>query len=235
MNLSCRTCFRRLALVLMLASVTGASLATPLRPDVFACDDGRIRVDGSAPDAAAEICAVMADLRDALAPCGLLQVRPLTVEVIAQVEHPLGACFAAFDCRDEVISVLDPALYAAAIPGAEPYARLPARVTMRALLAHELAHALATQSAPRPVAAVDQEYIAAAMELDTMEPGWRAVYLDAIGAEEPPGAGLVDIWIYALAPRAFAANAWRHFALPGNGCDLVGLILAGEASFARPR
>lgn len=232
---SCRPDFRRLALVLLLAAGTGASLATPLRSGDFACDDAGFRVTGSAPGEAATICAILRDLRDALAPCGLAQVRPLAVQVVAQVEHPSGTCFAAYDCHYEVIRVLDPAAYSTAIPAEQPYARLPASVTLRAFLAHELAHALATQSAPRPLAPVDQEYIAAAMEIETMEPGWRAVYLAAIGPALPPGEGLIDIWIYALAPRDFAANAWRHFALPGNGCGLVARIVAGEASFARPR
>lgn len=218
--------------VLLLASALAAGPAPALRAGDLACAEPGFSVTGADPARAAEICATAAGLRVALDDCGLAQDRPLTIEVVTQVLHPVGSCFAAYDCHFEAIRVLDPALYPTAIPPGEPYARLPAPVVLRALLAHELAHAFATQTAARALAPVDQEYIAAAMELETMEPGWRRVYLDALGPEVPPSAGLIDIWIYALAPRAFAANAWRHFALPGNGCDLIGRIVAGEASFA---
>ena len=228
-----RRALRCTGAVLLLASALAAGPAPPLRAGAeVACAEAGFAVAGADPELAAAICATVAGLSPALGGCGLPQDRPLRIEVVAQVLHPVGACFAAYDCHFEAIKVLDPALYASAIAPEEPYARLPAPVVLRALLAHELSHALATQAAGRALAPVDQEYIAAAMELETMEPGWRRVYLDALGPEVPASAGLIDIWIYALAPRAFAANAWRHFALPGNGCDLIGRIVAGEASFA---
>ena len=221
-----------IAVALFLPALAEPGRAKPVQSAPFACTADGFFVSGADAALAAEICATTTDLRAALAACGLAQDRPLTIALVAQVLHPVGACYAAYDCHFEAIKVLDPALYLAAIPPEEPYARLPAPVVLRALLAHEMAHALATQTAPRALAPVDQEYIAAAMELETMDPRWRRVYLDAVGPQVPPSAELVDIWIYALAPRAFAANAWRHFGEPGNGCDLIGRIVAGEASFA---
>lgn len=229
----CRQVLLASARAVLLLAGFGPGLDVTARADPVVCAEGGFSVAGADAAQAVAICATVDGLRRVLEGCGLPQARPLLVEVVAEVQHPVATCFATFDCHHDLIQVLDPSLYADLIAPAEPYARLPADVVLRALLSHELAHALAAQSAVRVLSPVDQEYIAAAMELDTMEPRWRRVYLDAVGPDAQPSAGLVDIWIYALAPRAFAANAWHHYALPGNGCDLIRRIVAGETSFAR--
>lgn len=218
------------------ALALAVSLALPARSDPAACPDGSFRVETGSAALAAEVCALAPRIRDDLEACGLTQSRPLSVEIVEGLSHPLGTCLAWYDCDLDLIRLTDPASYGAVLEASHPYAALPAPVLFRAVLTHEMTHALLTQGAGgRAIAPVDQEYVAAAMELDLMEPEWREVLLEAAPVELPPRAGLIDIWIYRLEPRKFATNAWQHFSLPQNGCGLVRRIAAGEVSLGRKR
>lgn len=214
-------------LALALGLAAGAVGADP-RP----CPDPRFVTD--APDLALHnsVCAIASDSAGRLEGCGLTLARPLLIEIVGTVEHPFADCLAAFDCDLDRIRVTDPARFPERIPAAEPYADLPPEVLLRALLTHELAHAMVEHSTPeRSIAPVDHEYIAAAMELDALPPDWRQHLLDRAGIDTPR-AGLINIWIYRLEPRRFAANAWVHFSQPANGCALVARIVDGAFSFA---
>lgn len=195
------------------------------------CPDPRISVTGADAALGERICAVSASVAPGLEACGLPLAAPLVVEVVGTVTHPLGDCLAAYDCTRDVVRVSDPATWPDLLGARQPYALLPEDVLLAALLTHEMAHALALRAAPG-LALVDQEYIAAALELDLMDPAWRQVLTNAAPVSLPPREGLITQGIYALAPRKFATNAWQHFSLPEHGCGLVRSILAGEASFA---
>lgn len=216
----------------VLISIAAASIALS---DRLACDDGMFVVEADDSNLASRLCQMSSEIRTGLAACGLEQLRPLEIEVSAVVTHPLPNCLAYFDCDYDLIQITDPASLPAATAGDPVFSLLPSEVTLRALLTHELAHALATQMAgERVIRMVDQEYIAAAMELDLMEPASRKLLLDIVDADQTPYGGLIDIWIYRFEPRVFAVNAWRHFSLDENGCILVGRLVAGEFSFAQP-
>lgn len=205
----------------------------PAGADALPCDDPLISVEASDDDLRARLCTMTSDLRTSMTECGLSQKSPITIEVVPALNQPFGDCLASYNCADNVIQITDPASFPDALLSGTPYAALPPQVTLRALLTHELAHALATQTAGGDVLArVDQEYIAAALELDLMAPEWRAEYLRLAPVGLPPRLGLIDALIYALSPRKFAVNAWQHFRLPENGCPLIRQVVAGETSFA---
>ena len=211
-------------------------VASPLGAEPVACPDPRLAVESANPALAMEICDVVADVGERLEECGLLQSAPLTIEVVGGLSHPMGECLAYFDCDRETIRLTDPSLYASLLDPEVIYALLPPETAMRALLTHELGHALIDQmSEGRDGPLVDHEYIAAAMELDLMEPDWRETVIAAAPVSLPPKPGLVDIFLYYLAPRKFAVNAWQHFSLPENGCALIRRIVEGEMTFDLPK
>lgn len=222
------------ALAILAFLALSAPPAEAAGPDPHACDDGSFQILAPSAELADAICTILLETRAGLAPCGLVQTLPIDVEVLDHIPAPPGPCLAHFDCDARVIRVLDPARFAGTLDPDEPYALLPEGVLLKALLTHELAHALAAQSAgPAGIETVDQEYIAAAMELQHMDPAWREVLLRAAPVSLPPRTGLIDLLIYGLAPRKFATNAWQHFSLAENGCGLVRRILSGDVSFDR--
>jgi len=200
--------------------------------DPMQCIDRSFVVDSNDPEMTDHLCAMATEVRGKLEACGLTQSRPLTIEMVDKVSHPMGDCLAYFDCEYDLVRVTDPASYKDLMGEDASYASLPVMVTLRALLTHEITHAFLTQAAgDRPVPMVDQEYAAAAMELEFMEEKWRKALINANPVSFPPREGLIDIWIYAFSPRKFAVNAWQHFSLAENGCSLIRKIVGGQKSF----
>lgn len=218
------------------ALVLTVGSALPLAGDPLQCADPSFQVEADDLELVGSTCAAATSIRDALSSCGLEQRGVLSVEIVEDISHPLGICLAYFDCDYDLIRLTHPSKFASFLDPDDPYAQLPAEVLFRALLTHELAHALATQSAgERRIDMVDQEYIAAAMELDLMDPVSRDIIVSVAAVDLPPSIDLIDIWIYGFAPRKFAVNAWRHFRSQKDGCALIQQIVAGERSFARAR
>ncbi len=226
--------FNSIRLISKSGLLLGIVLAAPVLGEPRSCEDSLFIVDAEEADLASVVCEVLPQLRDQLEACGLHQARRVTVEIVERIDHPLGSCLAYFDCDYDLIRITEPKKYRDLTADDAVYSRFPEEVTLRSLLAHELTHALVTQTAAaRQIDMVDQEYIAGAMELELMEPKWREVYLEAAATDAPPSPSLIDIWIYGFTPRSFAANAWRHFRRPENGCNLVQKIVAGEESFSK--
>ncbi|MBF9059635.1 hypothetical protein HKCCSP123_10625 [Rhodobacterales bacterium HKCCSP123] len=216
--------------VLRLAALVLA-LAGPAAAQVTDCAEGQVAIGGAPPALAEDLCRISHEAITTMTACSLGQTRPIRVDVVDEVPHPFATCLAAFDCDYDRVRIVIRDDYAGLVEAADPYAQLPPEVLVRTLLTHELAHALVFQTAAgREIALTDHEYIAAAMELEQMHPEWRALVLDAAGFTAP-AEGRINIWIYRMSPRRFSANAWLHFKAPGNGCALVGDIIAGRRSF----
>jgi hypothetical protein len=224
-------------LMVMLRPLAVLAIALPLARGAVAhemvCADGLLSVVAATPELATDACAAALGARARITACGLDQRRPIRIELIGRLEHPAADCLASYSCSEEVIRVTDPAAIPGVLEPDSPYARLPPEVVFQALVAHELAHALLAQSAAgREIAFVDHEYVAAALELDILDPGWRTVLIEASPTGSPPTLGLISPMIYALAPRTFAANAWSFFDAEPDGCARVRAIARGEFTFA---
>ncbi len=217
-----------------LAAVTFAiaigSAAESGAADPVLCDDPGFRVDATDASEQDVICAAAADARRALETCGLAQTAPITIEVVDSPIHNIGQCLAAFDCERDRIQIIGRTLLREYLEPEDAYAALPDDVVFRSLLTHEMAHAFVSQtSGDRRIAPVDHEYIANALELKALAPADRDVLLDAVDLEPPITAGEINIFIYGIAPRRFAAAAYLYF--EDHGCETIAGILDGSASF----
>ncbi|GAA5074546.1 hypothetical protein GCM10023209_21740 [Roseibacterium beibuensis] len=207
------------------------SAAAPVLADPMPCPGGSITVDAGSDALRTTLCQSAETLLAGLAACHLPQQRPINIVAVDEVAHPFATCLAAFDCDYDRIRLVVRDDYTGLVAPDDPYANFPPDILLHTLLSHELTHALIEQnSAGREVPLVDHEYMANALELEQMAPEWRQAILDYAMLEEPNDSR-IDIWIYRLEPRRFAANAWLHFIQPENGCDLVGRLVSGEASF----
>lgn len=216
-----------------LAGVLLAALAphAAAQSDDLICPGTQLTIVGADPAVAADLCGLAERTVAALGACHLVQSRPITIEVVEGIEHPFGTCLAAFDCDYDRVRLVIRDEYSGLIEADDPYAALPSAVLVETLLTHELTHALIWQTTDGgPVPLVDHEYIAAAMELEQMDPRWREAVLADAGLNGP-ALGRINIWIYRLEPRRFTANAWLHFHQPEAGCALIGELLAGTRSF----
>lgn len=218
------------AIVLCTASIPAPAVAA----DFQTCKGGSFSVDATNIELGLRICGYLTEAAEDLSECGLYQTKPIHVEVVPGISHPIGKCLAYFDCEFDVIKVTDPARFEDFLTTDDPYYSLPRPVLLRSLLIHELAHALTAHAAGQnQVDIVDQEYVAAALEMEFLDPKWRNKLLRAAPVSLPPKTGLIDKWIYGLEPRKFATNAWQHFKAHEDGCELIAQIAAGKFSFRK--
>ena len=209
-----------------------AALALPSAGQPLACADASLSVEADAPATAELACRHAADAKTVIEACGLIQTRPIRIELVAALDHGFGSCLGAWDCEAGAIRVVAPDHLAGTVALEPPYSLFPTEVLFRAIVAHELAHALLSQAGEGvDLAFADQEYVAAVMELETMAPEWREVYIAAAPVGLPPKPGLISPMIYGFEPRKFAVNAWQFFRAEPDGCARVREIAAGTFSF----
>jgi len=229
------TARRMMGRVAFSVALASAPVLAPAEP--FACEDSTLSIVAEARETAELACRLAGEVKTVIGACGLVQTRPIRIDVVTEPDHGAGACLGSFDCDAGVIRVVGPGHLAEAVGSDGPYSLLPAEVLFKALIAHELAHALLEQSSEGvELAFVDHEYVAAVMELETMAPEWREVHIAAAPVGLPPKVGLISAMIYGFEPRKFAVNAWQFFRAEPDGCARIRQIAAGSFSFAdQPR
>jgi len=209
--------------------ITGNSVAS----EPYTCTDSSISIVGASQEEAQQACSFAEEAMAVMVGCGLTQTKPLRVELVERLEHGFGACLGSYDCAADIIRVVEPSRILGSVGAEPPYSLLPVDVVFKALIAHELAHALLEQSTEGiDIEFVDHEFVAAVMELETMAPEWREVYLAAAPVSLPPKVGLISAVIYGFDPRKFAVNAWQFFRAEPDGCERIRQITAGSFSFA---
>jgi len=78
------------------------------------------------------------------------------------------------------------------------------------------------------VAPEHHEFIAAVFEMEVYGPESRAALLAADPVRAEGSRDMVNMGIYALAPRVFGNNAWALYQAEPDGCALVRGIVSGE-------
>ncbi|HSF64605.1 MAG TPA: hypothetical protein VLA78_09460 [Paracoccaceae bacterium] len=201
--------------------------------EVRACPDPMLHVDTRTDAEADMACTSALAAKALLQSCGLEQDRPILISVVERAAHPsFGTCLAIYDQNSGCLAVTEPGRIMPVLPEGDARAALPADVLFAASITHELTHAILQQAAGE-VAATEQEFVAAAMEMQSLAPEWRQVLLDAYPVNPAGSMGLVHLSIYGLEPRAFANNAWVLFHRAEMGCSLVQRIADGAFRFPR--
>ncbi len=159
----------------------------------------------------------------------------MTIHVVPVVEG-VGDCLASYNCDAPRIEVIEPSNLDAALVSGSVLARLDQDRLFESLVVHEWAHAMLDAASPRPVHDLgDQEYVAYAMQLQSLPEAERRVWLDAPPGSENPGPREVNAIIAAADPLRFATRAWRCFAANDHGCASIRDVIAGDLTFALGR
>lgn len=224
-----RTIVQATAALLAVLS-TGTALA-----DEYRCSDPLLTASAPTAEVGDKVCTAATAAKDLLVSCGLTQTYTISIDVVDIAQHPIfGDCLALYDQRTGCLQVTDPHRLPTLLPQDDPRAGLPPEVLFAATITHEMAHALLQQTAAeREIAATEQEFVANALEMQSLAPEWRAHLLRSHPVNPPGSLGLVHLSIYALDPRAFANNAWMVFDQEVMGCSLVRNIAAGTFRFPR--
>lgn len=216
--------------------LAGLSLMPGMAPaEIRACDDPALTVDAGTEGLSARVCEAAIAAKTLIGSCGLEQRYPIHIAVVERATHPsFGECLALFDQRTGCLQVSEIDRMPSLLAAGDARRALPPEALFAATITHEMAHALLQQSAGEvEIAATEQEFVANAFEMESLDPVWRDMLLAAQPVPPQGSMSLVHISIYALDPRAFANNAWSLFHRDEIGCSLIRKIAEGKFRFPR--
>jgi hypothetical protein len=186
------------------------------------------------PEEAGLVCAAATRARDVLAECGLAPDWPVRLTVAEEIEDA-PHCIGQFECGTGEITVLSPQALAARDDTAAMFPGMAVSDLFAGLVVHELAHAALYHVTDGFLTdRTTQEYIATAMQFQTISPEDRARFLAAWPVETPAEVNGINQFTLALAPGMFMSRAWLHFSAPENGCAFVAGILDGRVRLGLP-
>lgn len=215
-----------------LCAVASFGCAGPAVAQAVPCPaDARLSIDAETPEQATHVCKVVARLRTPMADCHLEQRRPLVIRIVDELTHPEAGCMGSYDCRDDSISVAPPETLATRVSDDSIWRRIAPGALFDSLIAHELAHAFLDQAECRGIPCyADHEYIAYAMQIQSLSTKNRAAILQGHKVTDPTDTGRLNDFIAQAAPNHFAQAVWLHFSRPENGCAFVGRLIRGDAT-----
>ncbi|MFD0982821.1 DUF6639 family protein [Tropicimonas aquimaris] len=178
------------------------------------------------------VCEIVASAVPKLAECGLNLMSPVAISFSNKLDHSSGVHFGIYHLGKNRIELLDPKTFEQAFRRSETWTAVPLAEHFEAVVVHEFAHALVDQNAAIQRACIaDDEYIAYAMQIESLSESTRSVLLAEVGASPPTSTQEINSLVLGFSPADFAVRSWLHFAEPENGCAFVEKIIQGEVTF----
>lgn len=208
------------------------TLPVGTRAAPYTCANPDIRVEAPDEATAGQVCDSSEKALLQLAACHLPLREQVTIAVVEKVRHPADYdCFAFADCTTENIEVTDPRIIPEITLKDGIYQKIPVGYLFDSLIVHELTHLLIHQSHQDRISETDHEYMAYAMQLQSLPPASRQVFLDQIDPADPIDPARINSFLMMSNPTLFAGLAWAHFSAPENGCAHFERIMNGDATF----
>ena len=205
-----------------------ASLAAPER-----CPAAAVDVSAASADERRLACSAASHALELLGQCGIALSRPLRVQIMSEVRHPLSRepIFGFFDTKHERVLVAEEANVASLVKDT-PYAQLPLRAFYRSLIVHEVVHGVMHQNLKRqPTSHSAHEYPAYALQIASLPSDVRDSFLRSVPNRARPGEFMFNDAILFFDPFFFAAQAYEHFQASGDGCAHLTALLGGDVTF----
>ncbi|SDK49589.1 DUF6639 family protein [Aliiruegeria lutimaris] len=197
----------------------------------LACGTPLVRVDTEDRTLHARICEIVASALPMLDGCHLKLTKPVTITFSDNLENAHGSCFGLFHPDRKQVELLTPRAFAQAHDKSESWHAIPLAEHFDAIALHEFVHALVDQTAVvERSCTADEEYIAYAMQIESLSDATRSRLLKAVDASPPIAMEEINPLLLGFAPPSFAVKSWLHFSEPGNGCDFVQKLMRGDVT-----
>jgi hypothetical protein len=203
------------------------------RAQLEQCPEAPVDVMAASAEERHLVCSAAHDAVQRLGRCGIALRRPLDVEIVTDVRHPLsrGQIFGFFDTNRGRVVIPQETAIPSLVKGT-PYAELPQRDFYRSLIVHEVVHGIMHQNLRRPAPNhAAYEYPAYALQVESLPPDVRDMLLMAIPNRAGPGELLFNDVILFFDPLFFAVHAYEHLKSAADGCAPLHALLDGQASF----
>ena len=209
-------------------------LLLPVRPlaGTEHCEKQPVEVTGQSSHENRLVCSAAGDALRLLARCEISARRPLQVDVVPEVRHPLGASILGhFDIRQQKVRIVEEAKIHPLIQGT-PYANLPRRDFFRSLVVHEVVHAVMHQNLKRSATShAAYEYPAYALQIESLPPKVREQFLQSFEQPAIHSDHIFNDAVLMFDPYFFAARAYSHLKAAADHCANLNALLEGEVPF----
>lgn len=196
--------------------------------EVLSCDG--IPVTVSAPDLALaeQTCRAAARTLPLMAQCGVVLSHPQDVEVMEVFPEPRD-CMGIYHCGANRIEILSPASIERLRRDDSAFHSIPTAIYFDSILAHELAHAAYDGvPCPYPDCLVTSEYVAYAMQVDSLPPPYRTIFEADVALRDRLSRYEISAIVLLMAPDQFARNVWAHFSQREDGCAYVADMMRAD-------
>jgi hypothetical protein len=203
------------------------------REQLERCAEGPVDVTAASVEERRLVCSAAHDAVQRLGRCEIPLRRPLDVQIVNEVRHPLSRepIFGFFDTKRERVIISREAAIPSLAEGT-PYAELPQRDFYRSLIVHEVVHGVMHQNLKRSATShAAYEYPAYALQMDSLPPDVRDRFLSAIPNRARSGELVLNDAILFFDPFFFAVHAYEHLKSAADGCAQLHALLEGNASF----
>ena len=195
------------------------------------CADPAFSVESATTEFSERMCDLVDRALPALEACRLEVSAPVHIVVSDDLGSVPEGCLGYFLCDQSEIRIRTIDGMARAVSGGSMFSTIDKETYFESVVVHEMAHALFEQTAcARAKCAENHEYVAHAMQMAWLPEADRERLVTAFPAGDPIDPLRLNAFMAAFAPDRYAATVWQHFSLPGNGCAIVGRLVAGEQS-----
>jgi hypothetical protein len=197
------------------------------------CPEAPVDVMAASSEDRHLVCSAAHDAVQRLGRCEIPLRRPLDVEIVDKVRHPVSTdpIFGFFDTNRERVLISRERAIPSLAEGT-PYAGLPQRDFYRSLIVHEIVHGIMHQNLKRPTSShAAYEYPAYALQVESLPPDVRDKLLRAVPNRVGPGELLFNDAILFFDPFFFAVHAYEHLKSATDGCAQLHALLEGQAPF----
>ena len=211
-------------------AVTSVLSAGPAAAGGHVCSGLPLTILPGASDVAPRVCGVAADAVARLESLGLSLDTDIEIKLTNQITDAPSACVALYDSALKRLEVLTPECLADVHGGLGSFHDLPTDAFFDSLVVHELTHVFLDESGAE-LNRTAHEYLAYAMQLDSLSEADRALVLSKTRVREPVEIEDFDELLLSFHPLRFAAMAWKHFDAAPDKRQLVAEIVSGDLEF----
>jgi hypothetical protein len=229
---NCPACFGAVFAAVGFACLLGAPVGHGAG---LQCKGIPVRVYAPLPSERISICQAATHVVKLLQSCGIEARSPLMIEVVQKMAGGEGqGAYGCFDRSTGSIQLLALDRCAEQLRTDESRRDLDAADYFQSVAAHEVAHGiLAQQEAASELPLVAQEYLAYALQIDSLAPNTRQAFLKPLHDRGTLRVELPHEILLFMNPPAFGAIAYLHFKSSPDQCATIKSVLRGEVNFPR--
>lgn len=220
---------RLIALMVFAICISGPALSGETR----ICSDPAISAMAPREADRTMVCQMAVRAKLLLERCDLTLPKPVEFALVdSGDELEMAGYLGHYSPRNDRVSLLSASELIELLGEDSAFRALPEDHLFESIVVHEMTHAfIVPTECGRRICRPAHEYIAYALQIESLPEASRNMLLAAIPATEDRELSYFSSFLLDIAPEHFAVEAWRHFSMEGNGCEFIASVLREDVQF----